>query len=171
MGVTIHFEGQLCSSDNYYKLICIAKNFAEQNHWEYFEFQEDFKLLERVKDEQEWNYEGSTKGLQLQPGLNSDPLILEFDEDLYVQEFCKTQFADSSIHILIINLLRQIQPYFDNLIVHDEGEYWETSDTNLLKQHIDTCNRVIEEMKKENSKMSGPYRLQNGRFVDLMEDD
>ena len=170
MGVTIHFEGQLFSSENYDKLICIAKNFAEQNHWEYFEFQEDFKLLERVKDEEEWNYEGSTKGLLLQPDLTSDPLILEFDNDLYLQEFCKTQFAGSSIHILIINLLRQIQSYFDNLIVHDEGEYWETSDTNLLKQHIDTCNCVIEEMKRENSKMSGPYRLQNGRFVDLMED-
>lgn len=171
MGVTIHFEGQLSSSDNYDKVINVAKNFAEHNHWECFEFQEDYKLLERVKDEKDWNYEGSTKGLRLQPDLNCDPLILEFDEDLYVQEFCKTQFADTSIHILIISLLRQIQSYFDNLIVENEGEYWETSDTNLLKQHIDTCNRVSEEMKKENSKMSGPFRLQNGRIVDLMEDD
>lgn len=88
-----------------------------------------------------------------------------------MQEFCKTQFADISVHVLIIDLLKQIEPYFDNLIVEDEGEYWETSDVNLLQQHIDTCNRVSEEMKKENSKMNGPFRLENGRIVDLMEDD
>jgi hypothetical protein len=138
---------------------------------EHFEFKEDYKLLERVKDEKDWNYEGSTKGLQLQPDLNSDPVILEFDENLYVQEFCKTQFADTSVHILVIDLLKQIQPYFDNLIVEDEGEYWETSDINLLQQHIDNCNRVSEEMKNENSKMNGPFRLNNGRIIDLMEDD
>jgi hypothetical protein len=101
------------------KVSNVAKNFAERNRWKYFEFQEDSKLLERVKDEKDWNYEGSTKGLQLQPDLDSDPLILEFDEDLYVQEFCKTQFADINIHVLIIDLLKQIQPYFDNLIVEE----------------------------------------------------
>lgn len=138
---------------------------------EYFAFKEDHKLLERVKAEKDWNYEGSTKGLQLQPDLNSDPLILEFDNDLYVQEFCKTQFADISTHILIIDLLKNIQPYFDSLIVEDEGEYWETYDINLLRKHIDNFTRASEEMKKENSKMSGPFRLKNGRIIDLMEDD
>jgi len=64
MGVTNHFEGQLCSSDNYYKLICIAKNFAEQNHWEYFEFQVDFKLLDRVKDEKNGIMKARLKGCQ-----------------------------------------------------------------------------------------------------------
>jgi hypothetical protein len=171
MGVTIHFEGQLSSSGNFDKLITVAKNFAEHNHWEYFMFKENHKLLERVKDEKDWNYEGPTKGLQLQLDLNCDPLILEFDENLYVQEFCKTQFADTSVHIFVIDLLRQIEPYFDNLIVEDEGEYWETSDVNLLQRHIDNCNRVSEEMKNENPKMSGPFRLKNGRIIDLMEDD
>jgi hypothetical protein len=171
MGVTIHFEGQLSSLDNFDKVIDVSKNFAEKNHWKYFQFKEDYKLLERVKDEKDWNYEGSTKGLQLQPDLNSDPLILEFDENLYVQEFCKTQFADISVHILIIDLLKRIEPYFDNLIIEDEGEYLETADINLLQQHIDNCTRVSEEMKKENPKMSGPFRLKNGRIIDLMEDD
>jgi hypothetical protein len=101
-------------------------------------------------------------------GLVANP---EFDENLYVQEFCKTQFADISVHILIIDLLKRIEPYFDNLIIEDEGEYLETADINLLQQHIDNCTRVSEEMKKENPKMSGPFRLKNGRIIDLMEDD
>ena len=171
MGVTIHFEGQLSSADKYDKIINVAKRFADSNELEYFTFQEDKKLLERVKDEQDWDYEGSTKGIRIQPDLNCEPLILEFDENLYVQEFCKTQFADISVHILVVDLLRQIQPYFDNFIVEDEGEYWETSDINVLQHHIDNCFRAIEDMKKENDKVNGPIQLENGRIIDLMEDD
>ena len=171
MGVTIHFKGRLSSSNNYDKVISISKKFAELNHWEYFIFQEDNKLLERVKDEKDWNYEGSTKGIQLQPDSNSDPFILEFDENLYLQEFCKTQFADLNIHILIVDLLKRIEPYFENLVVEDEGEYWETSDVKLLEKHIDNSNRASDDMKRENNKMNGPFRLKNGRIIDLIEDD
>ena len=85
-------------------------------------FEEENKVLERVKDEQDWNYEGPTKGIQLQPDENCEPLILEIDENLYLQEYCKTQFADLSVHILIIDLLRQIQFYFENLTV-DSFQY------------------------------------------------
>lgn len=169
MGVTIHFEGQLSSLKELDKIIQSAKRFAESNGLEYFLFQEEKKLLQRVKDEQDWDYEGPTKGIQIQPDVSSDPLIFEFDENLYLQEYCKTQFADISVHILIIDLLRQIQPFFATLIVEDEGEYWETSDINILQQHLDNCFQAIEDAKNENSKLDGPFRLQNGRIVDLME--
>jgi hypothetical protein len=171
MGVTIHFEGQFSSSNDFDKVVETAKTFAESNGLEYFLFQEENKLLQRVKDEQDWDYEGPTQGIQIQPDESSDPLILEFDENLYLQEYCKTQFADISVHILIIDLLRQIQPFFTKLIVEDEGEYWETSDINILQRHLDNCFQAIEDAKNENSKLEGPCRLQNGRIVDLMEHD
>ena len=122
MGVTIHFEGQLSSSNEFDKVIEIAKTFAESNGLEYFLFQEENKLLQRVKEEQNWDYEGPTRGIQIQPDENSDPLVLEFDKNLYLQEYCKTQFADVSVHILIVDLLRQVQPFFTTLTVEDEGE-------------------------------------------------
>ncbi|HEX8315515.1 MAG TPA: hypothetical protein VF609_11005 [Flavisolibacter sp.] len=171
MGVTIHFEGQLLSAEAFDKAIETAKGFAENNGLEYFLFKEDNKLLQRVKNEQDWDYEGPTKGIHIQPDESSDPFILEFDKDYYLQEYCKTQFADISVHILIIDLLRQIVPFFKSFNVEDEGEYWETSDINLLQQHIDNCFKVIEEMKQEDATMDGPYRLENGRILDLMQDD
>lgn len=171
MGVTIHFEGQLSSPEDFDKVVETAKGFAENNGLEYFLFQEDNKLLQRVKDEQDWNYEGPTEGIQIQPDENSDPLILEFDKDYYLQEYCKTQFGDISVHLLVIDLLRQIEPFFKSFIVEDEGEYWETGDINLLHQHIDNCFKAIEEMKLEDATMNGPYRLENGRIIDLMQND
>jgi hypothetical protein len=56
-------------------------------------------------------------------------------------------------------------------MVNDEGEYWETNDIRILQEHIDNCNRVMEEQKTKNPKMNGPYRMSNGRIFDLLTDD
>jgi len=170
MGVTIHFEGQLKSAEAFEKVIDMAKRFSEENGLDYFLFQEDSKVLQRVKDEQDWDYEGPTKGIKIQPDQNSDPLLLEFDENLYLQEFCKTQFADVSVHILIVELLKKIEPFFQKLVIEDEGEFWESSDITLLQTHINSCFKAIEDAKRENSKLDGPYRLKDGRIADLLEE-
>jgi hypothetical protein len=169
MGVTIHFEGALSSEESYDSVMAIATKMAEENGWEHAWIQEENKLLSRVKDEADWDYEGPVKGVQIQPDANTDPLILEFDENLYVQEYCKTQFADIEVHIRVVELLRQIEPYFVNLSVIDEGEYWESSDINRLQELIDDCFDLIEQAKKENPKLDGPFRYGNGRIIDLME--
>jgi hypothetical protein len=171
MGVTIHFEGQLSSSNNFDQVLATAKGFAETHELEYSLFEEENKLLQRVKDEQDWDYEGPTRGIQIQPDGNSDPLILEFDKNYYLQEYCKTQFADISVHILVTDLLRQLAPFFKSFTVEDEGEYWETGDINLLQQHIDVCFKAMEELKQEDATMNGPYKLENGWIIDLMQDD
>jgi len=48
---------------------------------------------------------------------------LEFDENLYVQEFAKTQFAGVDWHLKVVGLLKAIQSYFRELRVADEGEF------------------------------------------------
>lgn len=171
MGVTIHFEGKLKSQDSFLTVIEIAKRFAVSNELAYSTFEEENKLLERVKDEKDWDYQGPTKGLLLHPDENSDPLNLEFDNEYYIQEYCKTQFADISIHILITDLLRKIEPCFEKLSINDEGEYWETNDIEVLQSHLDNCFKAIEEAKLEDKSLDGPFRLENGRIVDLMSTD
>jgi hypothetical protein len=168
MGVTIHFEGQLKSDYDFDNVMTIAKDFASENKMESNFFNESIKKLERVKDEKDWDYEGPVKGIKIQPDDNTDPLWLEFDKDNYIQEYCKTQFADINIHILLINFFKQIQPYFNNLIVIDEGEYWETNNKNKLQDFFDNYFNAAEKEKSENSKLDGPYRLENGRLIDLM---
>jgi len=171
MGVTIHFEGKLKSQDSFQTVISIAKQFAQTNELNFSTFQEDNKLLSRVKDEVDWDYNGSTMGILIKPDENCDPLNIEFDCDYYIQEYCKTQFADISVHILVIDLLRQLEPNFDILTVFDEGEYWETSDIALLQSHFDNCFKAIEEAKQDDKSLEGPFRLGDGRIVDLMRNN
>lgn len=171
MGVTIHFEGQLKSDKDFDSVMTKAQSFAQTNDMPYENFSEPNKKLDRVKDEQDWNYEGPTKGIKIQPDENSDPLWLEFDKDNYIQEYCKTQFAGIDTHLQIISLLKEIQPHFIDLQVIDEGEYWDTQDKTLLQDKFDNYYDAVEKAKAENPKLNGPYRLEDGRLIDLMEDE
>lgn len=171
MGVTIHFEGQLKSDKDFGSVMTKAQSFAQINDMPYENFSEPNKKLDRVKDEQDWNYEGPTKGIKIQPDENSDPLWLEFDKDNYIQEYCKTQFAGIDTHLQIISLLKEIQPHFIDLQVIDEGEYWDTQDKTLLQDKLDNYYDAVEKAKAENPKLNGPYRLEDGRLIDLMEDE
>jgi hypothetical protein len=171
MGVTIHFEGKLKTDNDFEKVVKISCDFARSNDMDYQVFEEQNKLLQRVKNEMDWDYQGLTRGVKIQPDINADPLWIEFDEDYYLQEYCKTQFVDKSIHIKIIELLKAIEPYFQSLIVVDEGEYWDSDNSTLLQERLDDCFNAIEDAKKENTKLSGPFRITGGRIIDLMEND
>lgn len=171
MGVTIHFEGQLKLDKDFGSVMIKAKNFALTNDMPHDSFSEPYKKLGRVKDEQDWDYEGPTKGIKIQPHENSDPLWLEFDKDNYIQEYCKTQFVGIDTHLKIISLLKEIQPHFIYLQVTDEGEYWGSEDKSLLQECLDSYFDAAEKAKTKNPKLNGPYRLKDGRLIDLMENE
>lgn len=168
MGVTIHFEGKLKTSGDFDTVMHIAQRFAELNGMAYSFFQESDKILLRVKNEEDWDYQGPTKGINIQLHESADPLRLEFDSAYYIQEYCKTQFASIEIHEKIIGLLREIKSFFIELIVNDEGELWETDDLEILKEHFDNVFAAIENLKLENASLDGPYKMEDGRIIDLM---
>jgi len=171
MGVTIHFEGQLISEQDFDMLINKAKDFAQRNCMQHNLISDALKSLARVKNEKEWNYDGPTKGIAIQPDRNCDPLVLEFDTEHYIQEYCKTQFAGIEVHLKIIYFLKEIKSHFSTLIVIDEGEYWESEDELLLQKHFNDYFIAAEKAVTENPKLSGPFRLQDGRLIDLMENN
>lgn len=168
MGVTIHFEGKLKSEKDYNEVLLAGQQWAEENEMEYTYFEHTDKLLLRVKGEEEWDYQGSTKGMRIQPDENSDPLVLEFDKDLYLQEYCKTQFAGVDMHVNLIEFLKSIEMHFEALRVFDEGEYWEKNDKEVLLNHIKTCFHQMELAIQNDSALDGPFKVADGRIADLM---
>jgi hypothetical protein len=168
MGVTIHFEGKLKSETDYNNVIEIAKNFSIENSLEFSEFENENATLYRVKNENDWDYIGSTKGMKIILSEFADPLLLEFDKDLYIQEYCKTQFATIDTHIVLVDFLESIEKCFEKLIVTDEGEYWETKNVELLQEHFDNVFELMEKAKMENPNLDGPYRGEDERIIDLM---
>jgi hypothetical protein len=169
MGVTIHFEGKLKTETDYQLVIQKAKDFANLNNYEHFEIKEENKILQRVKNEEDWDYEGATNGIQINPSKNTEPFILEFDKDLYVQEYCKTQFSEQGIHINLIDFLEQIKHHFESLEIFDEGEYFETKDEQVLINNLNSCWDQLDKAKSENPKVKGPIKIESGRIIDFAE--
>jgi hypothetical protein len=54
-----------------------------------------------------------------------------------------------------------------DLQVFDEGEYWETGDRAKLELQIATVNKMIEAIRKSHPNAKGPFKLGDGRIVDL----
>jgi hypothetical protein len=96
MGVTIHFEGRVKGATAYSLLVDEIREFGASHAWPIEEIPRANRSLKRVRNEQNWDYSGPTFGILLSPDPNCDPLRFEFDNDFYIQEFVKTQFAGDS---------------------------------------------------------------------------
>jgi hypothetical protein len=168
MGVTIHIEGKLLGASEYDALLHQVRGFASSQRWPTEEIHEAQRSLKRVRDEQDWDYIGLTKGIIVYPHDNAEPLRFEFDNDLHIQEYCKTQFAGPSVHVSIVELMRLLQPLFETLSVEDEGEYWDTSDTSLLSHHMRWVDVQIAQLLAEKPSRQVAVRLPSGRIADLI---
>ena len=170
MGVTVHFEGKLRGEDAYLSLVAAVRSFATQRGWPIQPFEISETLLRRVRDEKDWDYRGPTKGIELCPHPSSESIRLEFDDQLYIQEYTKTQFAPVQVHMDLILLLRELAPYFEHLGVFDEGEYFESANERVLKSHLNRCFEVLDERLANDRSLRGPVRLPSGRIADLVSD-
>jgi hypothetical protein len=168
MGVTIHFEGKLKDEAAYQSLISTVSSFAKTQNWPTESIESAEVTLLRVRDEKDWDYIGPVKGIVLDIHEDCDPVRLEFDRELYVQEFTKTQFAGVESHLKVIDLLKAIEPYFVALKVEDEGDFWETADQAVLAQHMDWSRRAIEDEAKKHPAAQIKVRTSDGKIIDLI---
>lgn len=178
MGITIHFEGKLKSEDAFRALIHSAKALSIEFMWPYTEISEKEAKLTRFQrndeaeddgDDEELEYLGPTRGIEIRPVQSCEPFRLEFDKDLVVQEYTKTQFAPIEVHVLLANFLKDNAGHFEFLRVFDEGEYFETGDSLLLQKHRDACQKMLDEHLRKNANGRGPVRLPSGRIADIVE--
>jgi hypothetical protein len=168
MGVTIHFEGRVKDEAAYLALFDAATAFATRHHWPVQPIDQKEATLLRVRDEQDWDYSGPVKGIVIHPHEDCDTVRLEFDRDLYIQEFTKTQFAGAQIHLQVLELLKAIEPFFTELKIEDEGEYWETKDFQLLESHIEWSRNAIEAELTKDPAASVKVRTPDGKIIDFM---
>ena len=169
MGVTIHFSGKLGSPSALDQLISQVSSFAEKHGWPVWPIVEDLVTLNRVINEQDVEYVGPIRGIGVQPHKDAEPLQFEVDDSLFVQDYCKTQFAGSETHKTIVELMRRLEPLFVELDIYDEAEYWDTGDENLLCNNIEQVDRMINKVIKEHPGARGPVRLASGRIADIVE--
>lgn len=168
MGVTIHFEGHLKNQKSYEDLINKAREFGQTNSWKTELIKAERVMLRRFRDEKPWDYVGPAQGIILYPHDDCDPVRLEFDKDLYLQEYTKTQFAGEEIHKKVVALLHEIEPFFENLTIVDEGEFWETQDDELLNNCMSSFYRALEDELQKYPEAKIKVKTPDGRIIDMI---
>jgi hypothetical protein len=57
----------------------------------------------------------------------------------------KTQGAGEDIHIALVHLLKYLEKmYFSYIEVNDEGNYWQTMDKAVLREHFGVYNGLMD---------------------------
>lgn len=64
MGVTIHFEGRLKSAQDQNEVLRKGHELAKRLSQEPVLLDSGKKLLKRIRNEEDWDYEGPVKGIQ-----------------------------------------------------------------------------------------------------------
>jgi hypothetical protein len=149
MGITIHFLGTLRSKNDLDLVLQKGQEFARRKSAEVIGLNCERKSLIRVINDKVCEYEDAVTGICFQPHEHSEPMMLQFDSNLYIHECCKTQYAGISSHIEIIQFLREIEPHFKELKVNDEGEFWESNDIDRLEQKFDFMSQSISMLGEE----------------------
>ena len=168
-GVTIHYEGTAVSPDAVAKILAAVSSFAKKKNWKIEEASAVKGRLQRVIDEKDKDYEGKITGVVVRVADNCEPLHFQFGEDLFMQDYVKTQFAGAEVHIQIVELLESLRPFFAKIEVVDEGDYWDLHDKEVLQGHIAKINSMIEDLKKKNPTAQGQVKLKSGRIADVTE--
>jgi hypothetical protein len=160
MGITIYARGKIDRLEDIPRLIDEVKGIAEESGWEYAIIDDDFDVqpnavFARRDLDEPATIEGSLglKGIIVSIDPKAEPLAILFDRsgvltDMMQQVFrihnnvrdehfiaCKTQFGSIESHINIIELLDVLKKrYITDLVINDEGAYWESRDYKLLAE-------------------------------------
>ena len=154
MGVTIHYCSQVRDLEMLLALTAFAEKLATDLRWK-------FERIQSVT-------EAYPLGFAAFPHEDCEPLKFEFEDDLRVRSWVKTQFAGPDVHVAVVKFLRQIRPMMRRLGVRAEGEYWETGSEEKLRDHMDAINGLIEEMKDEKPTVRVKVHEPDGRIIDVI---
>jgi hypothetical protein len=175
MGLTIHYQGQLESEQAYVSFIAEVTWFAEAHGWPLHAIAERERTMSRMlqpedpeAEEYEDVYVGPTRGVYVLPHAECEPLSFEFDTDLFMQDWCKTQFAGPVVHRAILELFRQTEPLFEMLDIQDEAEGWENPDPAHLERVFASAREAIAEAAAEMPGSSVAVLTPSGRILDIL---
>jgi len=151
MGVTIHYVGKAKDSKSAGAALQQLETIARAKRW-FFQRSSTKKKAARVL---------------IHP--KCDPIHIEFNSKLRIDDFVKTQFAPLGVHLIVLKVLEDLRPHFSSLTIEDEGGYLENRSRADLKKNRDAFSKALKKHLKEHPNAQGPVMLPSGRWVDVIE--
>lgn len=169
MGITIRYRGQLKPKEAVRNVYIMAKLAAQEKKWAITDFYAGEGTLNFEKQWDRKEYHGPIQSFTIQPHEHCEPVCFRFTADGYFEERCKTQFAPLEVHIGIVAILDAIKSRLSQLIVEDEGHFWETRKKENLEKNIVRCFEEIIAEKERDPELYGPVKDEEGRITDLVK--
>lgn len=190
MGITIHYKGKTREERrieeiaSHYEKKNFNKtyvDFAVEPRWikygyvhapDYEEHWEKYNLSswsDIIKEKHGNVLPERYKGIILHLDEGCEPLWLCFGkyDDWRLHNFTKTQYAKNGYvtHMVAAELLKELNPFVDELHVYDEAEYYETADVKRLvknfigmERSLKSFGKLVKEIaKKHNLKIVTGY--------------
>lgn len=161
MGLSFYYSGKLKKGASVDEMIDEVKDIAGILNWKYNILDTGFPEEELI----DGKVDGNLYGICFAPE-NCEPVFITFlsnrrlcspvnleyfnqpvdqvPDDAYLI-FTKTQYAGPDAHMAVIHVLKHISnKYMEEIIVSDEGEYWETGDEALLRKTFKRYTALID---------------------------
>lgn len=197
MGITINYRGKIDKIGDVPRLSGEIKEFADILGWEIRQWDENWHLpnsaaLEIKSDRCVLSGHVPIRGVSVIPHPDCEPLFLTFrndgmlassmhmvlmaDEEIDSDDMwlsTNTQFSSADTHVALIKLLKFVKSkYISNLVVHDDGRYWESEDMFELQNRfsgigaaLDTIPDTLNLITKKDLKNRTPEEI-----ADFIED-
>jgi hypothetical protein len=169
MGITIHYRGQLKPKEAARNVYIMAKLAAQEKRWTITDFYAGEGTLSFTGHPGRKDYHGPIHSFTILPHEHCEPVCFRFTEDGYFEERCKTQFAPLEVHLGVIDVLDSIKSRLSQLIVEDEGHFWETRKRENLEKNVMRCFEEILAEKERDPELYGPVKDEDGRITDLVK--
>lgn len=169
MGITIHYRGRLGQKVRAREVYILASLICKEKGWEITGLAETDGPALLAHPDGEIPYEGKLYTFAINPHEHCEPLTFQITADGYFKNWCKTQFAPLEIHMGIVDLFGQLRIKFGELVIQDEGGYWETRDAKALEDRIVKCFLEMQNTKDEDPAYYGPVKSEDGRITDLVK--
>lgn len=169
MGITIHYQGRLNPRVKIKEFHGLTKVLCLENRWTITDLEETTGKLQWSVQGASMPYEGKINEFIILPHNHCEPLNFQIGGNGFFQDRCKTQFAPVEIHVQIVRFFEDLKVKLVEMLIKDEGGYWETRDLARLKHNLDTCFSAIEKTRQESPDYYGPVRLEDGRIADLQK--
>lgn len=151
MGITIHYSGRAKSWDALSQILSTAQLFCAEREWMFAIYDDPLGVMEdRDKDDPGYiDHDGPFRGIVIRPHPKCEPVRLDFSTANELSGCTKTQFAPFRIHIEIVKLLREIEPFMAEFVVIDESGLWETGDEAAARKRFKFLDAAIESVADE----------------------
>jgi hypothetical protein len=169
VGITIHYRGRLGPKVRAKEAYILASLICKEKGWEITGLAETEGEALLAHPDGEIPYSGKLATFAINPHEHCEPLTFQITADGYFKNWCKTQFAPMEIHMGVADFFSQLRIKFGELVIQDEGGYWETRDAKALEDRIIKCFLEMQKTKDEDPEYYGPVKSEDGRITDLVK--